>query len=152
MTIILDHYAIPETGSFEIRQTVNLAISSKQAQRKVDTWLLLEVSMMMGAETPTLLLGERSIWRVPVRFTAPHVGRVGTAGEVEIDAQSGEIYNPITAKTTLLRTAKTLAKKLPPFRVRPTPPEYLAKNFPIAPQLTIREDGEVVVSTPIAVR
>ncbi len=35
MTIILDQYPIPETGSFAIRQTVDLQISAKHAQRKV---------------------------------------------------------------------------------------------------------------------
>lgn len=144
MTIILDQYVIPETGSFEIHQTVNLTVTAKQAQRKVDTWLLNEVSMMMGAETPTLVIGQRTYWRVPARFTAPHVGRVGTVGEVAVDAQTGDIECPQETKAAILRTAKVLAKKLPPFRVRPTPPEYLAKD--LAPTLIIREDGQVISS------
>jgi hypothetical protein len=146
MTIILDQYAMPETGTFEIHRVVNIQISAKQAQRKVDTWLLNEVSTMMGAEAPTLVIGARTVWRVPCRFTAPSVGRVGTVGEVDVDAQTGEMYNVRDAKAAIIRCARVLAKKLPPFRVREVPPEYLATNVPPAPLLIINEDGYVVPS------
>ncbi len=43
MTIILDQYTIPEQGSFEIRQTVDITFTAKQAQRKVDPWQLNNV-------------------------------------------------------------------------------------------------------------
>jgi hypothetical protein len=129
MTIILDQYTIPEQGSFEIRQTVDIAFTAKQAQRKVDTWLLNEVSMMMGAEAPTLVVGARTVWRVPCRFTAPHVGRVGTVGEVDVDAKTGEMYDSFAKKELIIDCAKKLAKKLPPFQVREVPDEYLGKNL-----------------------
>jgi hypothetical protein len=129
MTIILDQYTIPEQGSFEIRQTVDIAFTAKQAQRKVDTWLLNEVSMMMGAEAPTLVVGARTVWRVPCRFTAPHVGRVGTVGEVDVDAKTGEMYDSFAKKELIIDCAKKLAKKLPPFQVREVRDEYLAKNL-----------------------
>ena len=129
MTIILEQSTIPETGTFEIHKTVNIQVSAKQAQRKVDTWLLNEVSYMMGAEEPTLVIGERTVWRVPCRFTAPHVGRVGKVGDVDIDAETGEIYNIRKAKAAILCCARGLAKNLPPFRVREVPEEYLAQNL-----------------------
>jgi hypothetical protein len=130
MTIILEHYPIPDSGSFEIRKTVQITISATQARRKVDEWLLLEVSMMMGADPPTLVVGERIVWRVPARFTAPHVGRLGTVGEVDVDAQTGDLHDLAAAKEASLSCAKKLAKTLPPFRVKETPPEYLATHLP----------------------
>src|SRR5207244_1869425 len=139
----------PEQGTFEIHQTVHITVTARQAQRKVDTWLLTEVSYMMGAEAPTLVIGERTVWRVPCRFTAPGVGRVGTVGEVDVDAQTGEMYNVRNAKAGIIRCARGLAKKLPPFRVRNVPPEYLATNVPPGPLLMINEDGYVVPSPPI---
>ncbi len=144
MTIILEQYPIPETGSFEIHQTIDLQVSAKQAQRKVDTWLMNEVSYMMGAEAPTLVIGERTVWRVPAYFSSPGSGRVGTVGQVDVDAQTGELYNVRNAKAGIIRCARGLAKKLPPFRVREVPPEYLATNVPRAPLLMINEDGYVV--------
>jgi hypothetical protein len=152
MTIILDQYAIPEKGVFEIRQTVNIQVSAQEAQRKVDTWLLLEVSMMMGAETPTLVIGERTVWRVPARFSAPHVGRVGTVGLVDVDVQTGELYNPAACKAAILKCSKKLAAKLPPFQVREVPSEYLAKNVPPAPKLQVTEDGALEITSNTEVR
>jgi len=144
MTIILDQYTIPEQGSFEIRQTVDITFTAKQAQRKVDTWLLNEVSMMMGAEAPTLVVGARTVWRVPCRFSAPHVGRVGTVGEVDVDTKTGEMYNVSEAKTAITGRAQALAEKLPPFKVREVPPQYLATDVPAAPLLMIDDNGYVV--------
>ncbi len=144
MTIILDQYTIPEQGSFEIRQTVDITFTAKQAQRKVDTWLLNEVSTMMGAETPTLVVGVRTVWRVPCRFSAPHVGRVGTVGEVDVDTKTGEMYNVSEAKTAIIGRAQALAEKLPPFKVREVPPQYLATDVPAAPLLMIDDNGYVV--------
>ncbi len=144
MTIILDQYTIPEKGSFEIRQTVDITFTAKQAQRKVDTWLLNEVSMMMGAEAPTLVVGARTVWRVPCRFSAPHVGRVGTVGEVDVDTKTGEMYNVSEAKTAIIGRAQALAEKLPPFKVREVPPQYLATDVPAAPLLMIDDNGYVV--------
>jgi hypothetical protein len=129
MPILLEDYPIPDSGAFEIRTTVQVNVTAEQARRKVDTWLLLEVSMMMGAESPTLVVGERTLWRVPARFTAPHVGRVGTVGQVDVDAGSGELYDLAAAKEAILCRAKELAKTLPPFRVKETPPEYLATHL-----------------------
>ena len=144
MTIILDQYTIPEQGSFEIRQTVDITFTAKQAQRKVDTWLLNEVSMMMGAEAPTLVVSARTVWRVPCRFSAPHVGRVGTVGEVDVDTKTGEMYNVSEAKTAIIGRAQALAEKLPPFKVREVPPQYLATDVPAAPLLMIDDNGYVV--------
>ena len=144
MTIILDQYTIPEKGSFEIRQTVDITFTAKQAQRKVDTWLLNEVSMMMGAEAPTLVVGARTVWRVPCRFTAPHVGRVGTVGEIDVDAKTGELYDSLAKKESIIDCAKKLAEKLPPFKIREVPLQYLANNVPSAPLLMIDDDGYVV--------
>jgi hypothetical protein len=129
MTIILDQYIVPEQGTFEIRQTVIITITAEQARRQVGRWLLNEVSMMMGAEAPTLVVGERTVWRVPVRFTAPHVGRVGTVGALDVDTQTGELYDTTAVKQSILHCAKLLAEKLPPFLVREISSEYLAKDL-----------------------
>ena len=74
MTIILDQYTIPEKGSFEIRQTVDIAFTAKQAQRKVDTWLLNEVSTMMGTEAPTLVAVRARSGACPVALPRPMWG------------------------------------------------------------------------------
>ncbi len=149
MTIILTQYTMPETGTFEIHQAVNIQVSAKEAQRQVDSWLLNEVSSMMGAEPPTLVIGARTVWRVPCYYSAPGAGRVGTVGELDVDVQTGEMDNPTEAKVAILLCAKRLAKKLPPFQPKIAPPEYVAKNGPPVPRLQIKADGELTFIPPV---
>ena len=64
--IILEPYAIPEKGEFEVyvKRTVNLRVSAEEARRKVNQWLLDQVSCLMGAESPELLLNEaQAVWQ-----------------------------------------------------------------------------------------
>jgi len=77
MTIILDHYPLLEKGTFEIRQMVTVHISAEEARRKVARWLRREVSHMLGADMPTLVISQRTVWRVPAHFSAPQAGVVG---------------------------------------------------------------------------
>lgn len=149
MTVILENYIISNTGSFEIRRPVNLAISAKEAQRRVRSWLCLDVNMLLTGGEPILIVGEATRWRVPVIFTAPHVGHVGVVGNVEVDAQTGLINKDQTNVETLLHATEKLSKTLPPFKLREFPAEYLAQveqlAIPPAPRLEIQADGELTV-------
>jgi hypothetical protein len=77
---------------------------------------------MMGAEPPTLVIGKHIVWRVPVHFSAPHVGRVGVLGTVDVDVTSGKIYNLAGCKKAIERCASELASKLPPYQPLQTIP------------------------------
>lgn len=57
------------------------------------------------------------------------MGRVGTVGEVDVDAKTGELYDSLAKKESIIDCAKKLAKKLPPFKIREVPDEYMAKNL-----------------------
>lgn len=128
MTVILENYFITEAGQIEIRRPVNLTISAREAQRRVNCWLCLDVTMMFTAGEPTLIVGETTRWQVPVIYTAPHVGHVGVVGSVEVDAQSGSIDKDPTNIETMFCKAKKLSKTLPPFKIKELPPEYLATH------------------------
>ncbi|MFN8493365.1 MAG: hypothetical protein U0350_37550 [Caldilineaceae bacterium] len=128
MTVILENYVIADVGSFEIRRPVNLAISAKEAQRRVRSWLCLDVAMMLTGGEPILIVGEATRWQVPVIFTAPHVGHVGIVGNVEVDAQTGLINKDPENVEIMLRAAEKLSKTLPPFKPLELPPEYWAKH------------------------
>lgn len=65
-----------------------VAISARQARRKVSTWLVSRVGhLLMGGE-PRYIAGERPVWRVPVIVT---YGRRGEAAFVDVDARSGDL-------------------------------------------------------------
>ena len=145
MTIILDKHQVPEKGTFEIRQSITILVSVEEARRKVNSWVLQEVSYMMGAEEPTLVVGEKAVWRVPVILTAPHVGHVGMAGTVDVDVQTGDMDDLPARKEQLLQSARELAAKMPAYVPRSkldVPTEYIARNIQpvhIEPQKSPRE-------------
>jgi hypothetical protein len=128
MQIILEPDNIPERGTFEIQQMITIRVSAEEARRQVGRWLLHEVNLQMGADQPALVVGERSVWRVPVYWTVPHIGRVGMVGVVEVDVLNGAMDTSAQRIAEMIRRAEGLATGLPPFQARETPPEYLVKD------------------------
>lgn len=149
MTIILDHYKIPETGTFEIRQTVTVNVSAQAAQRAVNRWLLMNISTQMGAEEPSLVVNQQTVWRVPVRFTTPHVGKVGTVGYIDVDVLTGELLRLDSCQREIEQAAAELATFLPPFEPNMhISADYLLNHAPPAHRLMIDAEGNVVFLTP----
>jgi hypothetical protein len=93
MEILLEHYTVPERGEVEldVHRKFAIHVTAAEAQRQVNQWVLLEVSCVMGALAPSLVIGERVTWRVPIELTAPHIGHVGVAGFVDVDVQTGQM-------------------------------------------------------------
>jgi hypothetical protein len=117
-------------------------VTAEEARRKVNRWLINEVSYMIGAEVPTLVIGEQVVWRVPAWIGFPHTGRAGTVGTIDVDVQSGAMDNTPERKAEIERRAETIAAHMPPYQPNnPLPAQYLAKNLPPAPKLTVSEDG-----------
>ncbi len=130
-TIILDNVTFPETGPVEIQvsHSFTISISAEQAQRAVNRWLMMEVSMSFIAEPPTLALASSAIWRVPVAYTASHIGRVGLAGTVDVDVNTGEIFDSPEVRESIFAKARSMAEKLPPFQLREVDEKYVVKNM-----------------------
>lgn len=93
MMILLDQAVLPERGlvKLTIEQSFEICVTAEEARHQVDQWLFDQVSYMMTAEAPLLVLGERIVWRVPVFLTASHIGPVGQVGTVDVDVQTGQI-------------------------------------------------------------
>jgi post-segregation antitoxin (ccd killing protein) len=122
-SILLDDIDLPETGLAEIQvsRSFTIGISAEQARRAVNRWLLMEVSMSFVAETPTLALAASAVWRVPIAYTASHVGRVGLAGTINVDVTTAKIDDSAELRECLFDKARKMASKLPPFRPRELP-------------------------------
>lgn len=131
--ILLDHYTLPKKGMVDlcINWSFEIAVTIEEARQKVDGWLLDEVSTMIGAGEPLLVVdGKSVVWRVPAVFTTPHLGEVGTAGTVEINVQTGELLNIDLAKEAILQGAQELAQKMPAYQPRTEMAKaYLAQNL-----------------------
>ncbi len=131
MTIILENYTLPEKGPVEIK--VNLAfeikVTAEEARRLVNRWLIDHMSLQMGGDPPTLVVGQRAVWRVPTYITFPHTGRFGVVGAVEVDVETGELLHLMESRAEMIRRLEEEVKpRLPPYQpgVRHVPPEYLA--------------------------
>ncbi len=126
MTLILANYPLPEQGPVHVHLSFEIVVTAKEAWRKVTRWLVMDVSIQMGTDPPTLVVGERSVWRFPVYIAFPGSGRVGTVGEVDVDAGTGELLDAPRRQTEMTHRAKKLAENLPPFKVMEVSPEYLS--------------------------
>lgn len=83
------------------------------ARRKVNVFVGENISCSMGGGTPELVLGARVVWRVPVFLTFPSYGVVGTAGTIDVDAETGDLLTTPSLVEELIHNAETLAARLP---------------------------------------
>jgi len=141
MTIVLTNVTLPERGRVDINVSFEITITAEEAKRKVTWWLREEVSMLIYGETPTLVVGERPVWRVPAWIAFPSTGPAGQVGFVDVDAETGEIRNISECKAEIEKQAEAIAQKLPPFRLRELPADYMPKHIPPSPLLTLPEES-----------
>ena len=76
----------------EVSVTAEINFTAWVAQRRVNKLLLDRVGLFYS-EKPSLVVGERLLWRVPVMFSTPTTGPLGQVGTLDVDAQSGEILH-----------------------------------------------------------
>ncbi len=143
MSIVLDAYKIPSKGPVQLRvkRDFTIQITAEEARRLVNRWLLDEVSYLFGALAPTLVVGEKVVWRVPAIYSLPHVGQVGTIGFVDVDVQSGVMATSPELIRELQDHASELARHVPPYPGSlAIPDEFIPENLPSAPALILPED------------
>ncbi len=151
MTILLDPYIIPEKGEVELnlKRSFEIKVTAEEARRQVNRWLRDEVSMLISADRPTLVVGQQVVWRATAWISFPHTGRAGQVGVIDVDVTTGAMNNTPECKAEIERQAEEVAARQPPYRPKDKVPEqYLAKNVPPAPKLRILEDGTLAPVTP----
>ena len=133
MTIILDHYTMPETGRLEIHTTVEIQISAEQARKQVDRWLLEQVSSSFGSDVPVLVVGKQVVWRVPVRIGLSQRGSF-VLGNVEVDAQTGQMASSAQVQHDLQQAASDLLQRLPRYQTRRAAEQYTVPSPALMPE------------------
>ncbi|HIP71958.1 MAG TPA: hypothetical protein EYH05_11265 [Anaerolineae bacterium] len=85
--------SLPKTGHLEvdIKVTADVNFTAVAARQKVNNFVLSEISYMMHAGTPQLVVGERICWRVPVVLSLASQGDVGDVGAVDVDVETGQM-------------------------------------------------------------
>ena len=83
------------------------------AQRKATAWLVSDVGNLLMGDTPSLVIGQRMVWRVPALLTSPTRGVIDQIGTVDVDAVTGEVLGDAQLIQDLLAHARHLAGSIP---------------------------------------
>jgi len=86
--------SLPKTGRLEvdIKVSADINISAYAAKQKVNGFVLSEISYMMHAGDPTLVIDEYIYWRVPVILSLTSRGDVGEVGTIDVDVDTGQLH------------------------------------------------------------
>ena len=112
MTVELQNI-VPQLASAQVSISVNvtatLNITAYTAKRKVNVLVLHRVGTGLFGDEPSLVVtGKSIVWRVPVIVSTASRGRLGQVGQVDVDAQTGEVM----ADDTLLKAIGDNAERL----------------------------------------
>ena len=94
-TLDSEIFAPPVPAQAEVRYRIEVlfrcAITPFVARQNANVYLLMNVGNMLSAGEPTLFIGERPHWRVPVFCAFPEFNRREKIGELAVDVDSGAI-------------------------------------------------------------
>ena len=93
--------------------SATIEVDAVTAQRKATAWLVSEVGNLLMGDTPSLVIGQRAVWRVPALLTFPSRGVIGQAGSVDIDAASGQVLADPLLIQEIRAHAQQLARSTP---------------------------------------
>lgn len=93
MNVEMTEIALPAEAQLkiELSLTAQVKITHVTAQRQVSKLLLDQAGNLLYGERPSLVVGQRLVWRVPVWLALPTTGPLGQVGALDVDAQTGEI-------------------------------------------------------------
>lgn len=84
---------LPQTGQIQV--TIQVAAkfnySALAAERLVGRFVADEISYLLRADTPTLVVANELYWRVPVVLAFPHSGVAGQVGAVDVNVETGQL-------------------------------------------------------------
>ena len=88
----------------------HVQVAPAYAQRRVNGLMLDRVSHLLLAGEPRLIYTDHWYWRVPVDLTFPSKGRVGSVGEVDVDATLGDVMVDDELLAQIAQRAERLAR------------------------------------------
>jgi hypothetical protein len=94
MTLLIETITPPEHGRLDVdlKLSADIQITSDTARRRVSLFVTQHIADLLHGDTPDLVWREQgAFWRVPVILSAPSKGRIGVAGTIDVDVQTGEL-------------------------------------------------------------
>jgi hypothetical protein len=116
MTLEMQELTLPAKAEIKIALslTAQVNVTDVVAQRKVSKLLLDEVGNLLYGEHPSLFVGQRLLWRVPVWLGSPRRGPLGQVGALDVDAQTGEVLYTQDMLEELAERGNALSRRTPP--------------------------------------
>lgn len=113
MGVELSEISVPPQAEVKIEfsLTAQVNVTDYVAQRRVSRLLLDQVGNLLYGEKPSLVAGQRLLWRVPVWLGLPTIGPVGQVGVLDVDAQTGEILFDQQLLKTIEESGNALADR-----------------------------------------
>ncbi len=113
MSLEIEQVVLPEHADVRIQLSVSarINITDVVAQRKVSKLVLDLVGTQLYGEKPSLVVGRRLVWRVPVWLGLPPRGPIAQVGVIDVDAQSGEILYTQSLLDELAEHGDALARR-----------------------------------------
>jgi len=107
--------SLPKSGRLEvdIKVTAEVNVSAYAAKQKVNNFVLSEISYMMHAGDPSLVVDERISWRVPIILSQTSQGDVGEVGTIDVDVETGQIHTTPHLIQAIQARAQGLASSSP---------------------------------------
>jgi hypothetical protein len=81
----------PAQLEINIRLSTPLHVTAAEARRRVSRLVISEIGNLLYGGEPTLAVGERICWRVPVLLAYPDSGLVGQVGILDVDVETGAV-------------------------------------------------------------
>ncbi|HKZ86875.1 MAG TPA: hypothetical protein VJ793_24885 [Anaerolineae bacterium] len=116
MNIQLEGMSLPGSGRVEvdIRVSADLHITATTARRRVSRMVISEIGNLLHGGEPSLVMGERIRWRVPIILAYPDIGPVGQVGALDVDVETGEVLASPEQLDEIRAYAQYAAQHTPP--------------------------------------
>ena len=84
---------LPSPGQLQIniQLAATINVTAFSAKQKVTGFVADEISTNMHGAEPTLIVGDKICWRVPVILSLPPVGNRGQVGAIDVDVATGQL-------------------------------------------------------------
>lgn len=116
MSVELDLSHLPSSSQLDVHIHIAapLRVTASEARRRVSRLVASEIGNLLYGGEPTLTVGERILWRVPVVLSYPDSGSVGQAGTLDVDVETGAVLATQEQLTAIADYALFLAERSTP--------------------------------------
>jgi len=89
-------------------------VTAAEARQRVSRLVISEVGNLLYGGEPTLTVGARTCWHVPVLLAYPDRGTVGQVGVLDVDIETGAVLTTPEQLAALSDYALYLAERTAP--------------------------------------